>query len=58
LFQQPGEDLFGDALMDEEPRAGAAYLPRVPEAGEKRPGDRTIEVGIIEDDVRGFATEL
>ena len=47
-----------DRLLDEQPRAGAAALALIEKQAELGPGDGRVEVGVGEDHVRAFATQL
>ena len=47
-----------DTGLDEDTRAGAAALAVVVENAKVDPGDGVVDIGIVENNVRGLATEL
>ena len=52
------DDPIGVAALDQQPRSARADLARVVEGREQRAGDRLVDVGVGEDDVRGLAAQL
>ncbi len=52
------DDLLGDRLLHEQPRAGAADVPLVEEDAVDDALDRLVERRVVEDDVGGLAAEL
>ena len=52
------DDLVVDALVNHEPRSGAAALALVEEDGAGGSGDGFVEIGVREDDCRALAAEL
>src|SRR6185295_15922233 len=55
---EPGIDRLGDALLDDQARAGAADLSLVEPDGVHHALDRAVEVGVVEDHEGGLAAEL
>src|SRR5215212_4530913 len=53
-----GEEVFENAPLDEDARAGAAVLPGVAEDGDWSFAGGLLQVGVGEDHVRGLAAEL
>ena len=51
-------ELGVDAALDVQPRSGQADLARVAEDGADRPGDGTLELGVIEHDVGALAAQF
>jgi hypothetical protein len=47
-----------DAALDEDARGGRAGLAGVLDAGADEEGQRAVEVGVVEDDLRRLAAEL
>lgn len=55
---EASDELVVDALLDKQPRAGAAALTVVEEDTKVGPRDGVVNVSILEDDVGGLATQL
>lgn len=55
---EAGNELVVDALLDQDTGTGAAALAVVEEDTEVGPRDSVIDVGVVEDNVRGLATQL
>lgn len=55
---EASDELVVDALLDQQPRAGAAALTVVEEDTKVGPRDGVVNVGILEDNVGGLATQL
>lgn len=55
---EAGDELVVDALLDKQPRAGAAALTVVEEDTEVRPRDGVVDVSVLEDDVGGLAAQF
>ncbi len=53
-----GVERFGDALLHQQARAGAADLALVEPDGVDQAFDGGVEIGVVEDDERRFAAEL
>src|SRR5262245_24368144 len=58
MLRNSFRDLVEDALLDIEPRPGAAALPVIKKDRTCRSGDRLFEFRIFEDDIWRFATQL
>ena len=52
------DELFADAVLDEQAAAGRAALAAVEINGVKRAGDRLVEIGVGEDHVGALAPQL
>lgn len=55
---EASDELVVDALLDQQARTGAAALAVVEEDTEVSPGDSVVDIGVLEDNVGGLATEL
>src|SRR5690606_17647767 len=53
-----GQHLVMDRAVDEDARAGGAGLPGILDAGVDEEWQRSLEVGVLEYDLRGFSAEL
>ncbi len=53
-----GVEGLGDALVDQQARAGAADLPLVEPDGVHHPFDRAVQVRVVEDEKRRLAAQL
>jgi len=55
---EASDELVVNALLDQQARTGAAALAVVEEDTEVSPGDSVVDIGVLEDNVGGLATEL
>jgi hypothetical protein len=55
---EPGVEILRDAFLHEQPGARAADLPLVEPDGIDEAFDRAVDIGVVEDDVGGFAAQL